>query len=116
MIKNGPKIKLKSAPGRRSTSVTSLPTNAVVRVQLLSGPSRNSLIVAFCRGFVFPRLSAIGTFDQRGENLVERRPIFAAGFDTATGRLDRLDHARRSGGGLVGEHQDVAGGALAHLT
>ena len=52
MITNGPKIKLKSAPGRRITSRTSLLTKAVVRVQLLSSPSNVSetapTILLFC--------------------------------------------------------------------
>ena len=52
MITNGPKIKLKSAPGRRITSRTSLLMKAVVRVQLLSSPSNVSAtaptILVFC--------------------------------------------------------------------
>src|SRR5215472_6902148 len=93
---NGPKIRLNRAPGRRSTSTMSLLTNAVVRVQLLSGPSRNSFIVIRL-GSMFAIVfgSVVGALHQRGKHLVEGRPVLAAGLHIPAGGLDCLHHSRQ---------------------
>src|SRR5438270_10461483 len=116
MIKNGPKMRLNSAPGRRTTSVTSLPTNAVVRVQLLSGPSSSSfmLLCAFCLAPMLVR-TVFGAFDQGREHFVKGGSIFTAGLDSAAGGPDRFDHARRGRCGILGDHQHLARRALANL-
>src|SRR5918912_1887917 len=107
MIRNGPKIRVNRAPGRRMTSSTSLPTKAVVRVQLLSSPRNASrsapttLLLFLIQGV--PVLSG----DQGRENLVEGRAVFGAGDDLATQRVHLLDHARHGRAGLVGDHQEV---------
>src|SRR6185437_2602105 len=77
MIKNGPKMRLNSAPGRRTTSMTSLPMNEVVLVQLLSAPSHSSVIARNPR-LLLVGCRAIGAGYQRGENLVERGTVLAA--------------------------------------
>src|ERR1700716_2994993 len=115
MMRNGPKIRLKSAPGRRTVSMTSLPMKEVVRVQLLSSPRNSStiaftlglLLVMLCRGFVGPR-------HQRREDLVERRPVLARRDNLDTQRVELLDHPRRGRASIIGDHQEATGSTLAH--
>src|SRR5436190_19798815 len=96
MMRNGPKIRLNSAPGWRMTSSTSLTTNAVVRVQLLSGPSSNSFTPLHFRELAaVVMLGAIRPGDKSREHLIKGRPVLAAGFNAAAGSLDRLHDARR---------------------
>src|SRR5579864_4241305 len=116
MIRNGPKIRLSSAPGRRRTSVTSLPTKAVVRVQLLSGPSRNSLMLIRSRRLCALAIGGlIGALHQSGKDFVKRWSVLAARFDIAARCLDGFEHARQCGGGVVGDDQNFARGALADV-
>src|ERR1051326_1805951 len=115
MIKNGPKMRLNNAPGRRRTSVMSLPTKAVVRVQLLSGPSSSSFIFV-CALAVWRRVGrGFSVLDQSREDFVEGRPIFATGLDAAAGGLNGFDNSGQDRARLVGDDQDVAWGALADL-
>src|SRR5918911_4724834 len=110
MIRNGPRIRLKRAPGRRTTSMTSLPTNEVVRVQLLSSPSNSSRILLLS----LPTLRRRAV-DQLGEDLVERRPVLAAGQDDPALTGDLLEHPRRGGAGVLGHHQQPPRLRLPHV-
>src|SRR5687768_14398809 len=102
MIRNGPNTRLSSAPGRRTTSRTSLPMKEVVRVQRLSSPSI---------GYVHRVL--IGR-DQAREHLVEGWSIFAAGLDLHVQVADGLDHARRCRTGVVDDQHQAARRVLLH--
>src|SRR5438105_1564549 len=113
MMMNGPKIRLKSAPGRRTVSMTSLPRNEVVRVQLLSSP-RNSSRIAFTLVLLLVCARLVGLRHQRGEDLVERRPVFAAGNDFDAQGAELLQHPRGGLAGIVADHQKAARRALAH--
>src|SRR5438105_15568599 len=109
MMRNGPKIRLNNAPGRRITSSTSLTTKAVVRVQLLSGPSSNSFTsLDFFELAPVVVLPAICPSDKSGEHLIKGGPVLGAGFNGAAGCLDRRDHARSGGSRIVGDHQELA--------
>src|SRR6266508_2375033 len=110
MIRNGPKIRLNSAPGRRMTSITSLLMKAVVRVQLLSSPRHASAIA---------RTGLLRTFfavllHQRGEDFVERWTIFADRAHVDASRLNRLRDAWRGGASIVGGDQHPARRGLLH--
>src|SRR5438309_613840 len=117
MIRNGPKIRLSSAPGRRSTSVTSLPTNAVIRVQALSGPS-NSSFMAVLRGLaqqVVLARCAFGARNERRKYLVEGWLVLTARSDAAAGGLDRLHDTRGGGGRVLGDDEEFARRPLANV-
>src|SRR5438270_6619689 len=114
MMMNGPKIKLNSAPGRRMTSMTSLMTNAVVRVQLLSGP-RNSSVMLFSSLLVLVRAGGLGARDQSGEDFVKRGVVFPAGDDAATGGLDGFDQAWGNRCGVVRDDQELTRRTLPYL-
>src|SRR5438045_4109611 len=101
MIRNGPKIKLKSAPGRRITSTTSLLMKAVVRVQLLSSPSHASQVVRIR----LLRSSMSGASHQFGEHFVERGAIFADRGDLDARCLDRLRNAWADRASVVGDDE-----------
>src|SRR5712692_4128625 len=113
MITNGPKMRLKSAPGRRTVSRTSLPMKDVVLVQDLSSPSNTSPI-ADTAVLLFGRVVDVGVCYELGEHLVERRPIFAAGEHFDAGPLDRLQHARSRLAGIVSDDQEMAWRTLPH--
>src|SRR5919202_2878948 len=115
MIKNGPKIMLNSAPGRRMTSSTSLPTKAVVRVQLLSSPRNASRSAPTTLLLFLIQGVSVLSGDQRREDLVEGRAVFGAGDDFATQRVHLLDDARHGRAGFVGDHQEVPRRVLADV-
>src|SRR5438094_451557 len=109
MMRNGPKIRLNNAPGCRMTSSTSLTTNAVVRVQLLSGPSSNSFTsLHFCELAPVVVLRPICPSDKSREHLIKGRPVLAAGFNAAAASLDRLHDARSGRARIIGDHQEFA--------
>src|SRR2546423_13666251 len=97
MIRNGPNTRLKRAPGRRTTSITSFVTNEVVRVQLLSSPSNVPLL---------------SLDHELGENLVEVGEVLAAAHDMPTRGLDLLEHSGRGSPGIFGHQHQVARGRL----
>src|SRR5437867_11387518 len=91
MTRNGPSTRLSSAPGRRTTSISSLPMNEVVRTQVLT-ISRKSSTIAEALGLLAGGPVAC---DELGEHLVERRPVLPAAHDLATHTGERLQNARR---------------------
>src|ERR687886_2675979 len=115
MIKNGPKIMLNSAPGRRMTSRTSLPTKAVVRVQLLSSPANASRSAPTTLLLFEIQGVCVVSGDQRSKDFVEGRAVFGAGDDFATERVHLLDDARHGRAGLVSDHQEVPRRVLTDL-
>src|SRR5438270_10612604 len=102
MIRNGPKIKLNSAPGRRTTSTTSLETNAAVRVQLLSSPRSQSPMVLTALLLAAGRILAL---HERGKHFVERRPVFTTGCDVDALVVNLLQDPRRCRARVFGNHQ-----------
>src|SRR5215472_417957 len=109
MIRNGPKTRLNKAPGRRMTSITSLVTKDVVRVQLLSNPSN-----APAPSRIFGAARTVFPFDQPGEDLVEVREVFAAVYHLTSSGIDLLQHAWHRGTGIVRYHDQVARRRLVH--
>src|SRR5579859_5281069 len=113
MMMNGPKMRLKSAPGRRTVSRTSLPMKDVVRVQVLSSPSNASRITDTAV-LLFSRVALACFRYKLRENFVEGRAIFADRQHFHTGALNGLQQARRRGAGIVGDDQEVPRRTLAH--
>src|SRR5687767_10737850 len=111
MIRNGPNTRLSSAPGRRTTSITSFVMKAVVRVQLLSSPTMRwaTVPVAHVSGGV------VVWCDQPREHLVEGRSVLAARFDMNAEIANRLDDARCGRTGIVDHEQQMPRRVLAHL-
>src|SRR5947209_13485368 len=116
MIRKGPKIKLNRAPGRRTTSRTSLPMKAVVRVQLLSSPTNGSRITpTTVLPFVIGGVSVV-TGDNGSKDLVKRGAVLSARDDFAAQRVDLLDDARHGCARLVGDYQELPRRILTYLT
>src|SRR5688572_33491330 len=96
MIRNGPSTRLKKAAGLRRTWISSLRTWAAILVRDLTGPKTSSARALTATSSCSPRprralchlgrdARAVGrclalgmTGDDRGEDLVERGPVFAA--------------------------------------
>src|SRR5689334_354865 len=109
-------MRLSKAPGRRRTSMTSLATKAVVRVQLLSSPRNSSLTLASLGvSLSLSALALFSTADQDRKHLVERRQVLAAGGDRATRRLDGFHQPRGDGCRVVRDDLELAWRALTHL-
>src|ERR1700737_2098911 len=113
MITNGPKIRLKSAPGRRMVSRTSLPKKDVVRVQVLSSP-RNASRIADTPILLFSRVVVVCPSAQLGEDLVEGWSIFATRNHFDAIALDDLQHPRCCRAGIVADDQEVTWGVLSN--
>jgi hypothetical protein len=53
--------------------------------------------------------------DEDPEDLVEREPLLAGGFDLDPRGADSLDHIRQSAAGVVDDHTQMTRAVLAHL-
>ena len=96
-------MRLNTAPGRRTRSISSLRMTATTRVGL-----RKSLMP---RGASSARLMPL---DQANEELVEAWFVLIDERDRVGVLLDRLDDARRRGARVLGHDDDPARSALSH--
>src|SRR3569833_4673581 len=100
MITNGPRMRLNNAPGRRMTSVTSLPTNEASLVQLLRMPKKKSLSSA--RKGICLRVIRLLASDELREHLVVGRAVLRARSHVDALLGDGLQHPWGGSAGVFG--------------
>src|SRR5918997_1157533 len=105
MIRNGPRMRLASTPGRRSTSRSSLPVNEAIRMMLWRTLRiRQSPLLAAVR--LVERTRRAPLLHEAGEDLVERRLMLLEARHGDPRRLELLDNPGGQGRGILhGHHQ-----------
>ena len=104
-------MRLKMAPGRRSTSMISLRRTADDPRDELK--QRHHCVLPRSRRprgpcvAGRPRRRRLAAVDELREDFVERRPVFARRDDVAAGRRNRVDECRDRITGIVGDDPDI---------